>query len=374
VLCKAYIVARIRSRQLIERKAEGMTADVCWERPAPTKSWRRYVVVGAVTLLAALAVLSSTASASGRGPVGLPPLPGQWRLTGSRHTGIGALFEAKHGGFVLSRSGRQRYAVSHLHLLLPGTLPKDSPCWRNTQLRVVGTYPATRDRNGEYVLWEVDRPARFVVDGEEMPGHLDMTFQRGIPGGYYRGENHPVMMEVTVPIGQGLECAYGSAGQPRLTESKARTASSSTLKEECVQAGLIQPQVEYAEMTSPGKPGQTVNVSINYSAMMPEGCHGLFRRIGQFQIQLQDATNHRRWFTIYSWNEGGYYTSDEAGNGFKESTRTAIAQKWGKYQCTPGPWKTLVRLQLRNQVKDLTNDHIVRQKIFKVPVVVHGAC
>jgi hypothetical protein len=194
---------------------EGFLAADAWS----TKRKKR---LAAALIAASLACLALTSSAGAK-PVGLPPLPGKWRLTGMQHAlGVAKHFDAKHGSFALSRSGKQRYTISQLHLLLPGTVPKGSPCWRDTPLKVLGTYPAARGRNGEFVLWSVDAAAHFLIDGEAKPGHLDMTFQRGIPGGYYRGENHPVMMEVTIPIGQGLECVYSSAGRPRLTESRAR--------------------------------------------------------------------------------------------------------------------------------------------------------
>ena len=169
------------------------------------------------TLLVTVGLLVVAPAASGNaGPVGLPPQPGHWRLTGSTAArGIAKRFQAKSGSFVLRRSGNQRFVVSKLRMTLPGDLPHGSPCWQNSPLKVLGTFTATRSRNGEYVLWLIDSPARFVLNGEERTGRLEMAFQRGIPGGYYRGETHPVVLGVEVPYGnEGLACAYNSAGRP----------------------------------------------------------------------------------------------------------------------------------------------------------------
>lgn len=166
-------------------------------------------------LVVGLAVAPEASCA--RGPIGLPPQPGHWRLTPSKAViGVAKRFQAKSGSFTLRHSGKQRFLVSDLKMQLPGNLPKNSPCWQNMPLEVVGEFPATRSRNGEYVLWFVDSPARFILDGEDRAGKLKMTFQRGIPGGYYRGETHPVVLGVEVSYGsEGLACAYNSAGQPK---------------------------------------------------------------------------------------------------------------------------------------------------------------
>jgi hypothetical protein len=169
------------------------------------------------TVLGVLVGLAAVPAASGNaGPIGLPPQPGHWRLTHSKAVrGIDKRFQAKSGSFVLRRSGNQRFVVSKLRMTLPGDLPHGSPCWQNSPLKVLGTFTATRSRNGEYVLWLIDAPARFVLNGEERTGKLEMAFQRGIPGGYYRGETHPVVLGVEVPYGnEGLACAYNSAGRP----------------------------------------------------------------------------------------------------------------------------------------------------------------
>lgn len=142
---------------------------------------------------------------------------------------------------------------------------------------------------------------------------------------------------------------------------------------ECVAAGLARPQVDYAYMTHPGMAGQRTELSIVYPAM-PTACHGLFRRIGQFQLRLQDGQDHQRWFTLDYWSSGGIYTKDHGGSGFKESLAIFPSQLWSRYRCTPGPGVTKVKLELRNQVKELSSGKLAGEQIVDAPVQVRGAC
>lgn len=285
--------------------------------------------------------------------------------------------DVKHGGFVLNRSYHQRYRVSHLHLLLPGTVPKDSPCWRNTPLKVVGNYSATRERNGKYVLWSVDEPASFAVESEEMPGHLNMTFQRGIPGGYYRGENHPVMMEVTLPIGQGLECRYSSAGRHRQAKSKrpvassAAAATSTTSQQECARAAVAtQPEVKKTEIRDAGKPGEQDMYAQVFNEAFECGEQFDVVRAERFRFRVGDPKHPGRMITFLF--PGYSLLTKSANQGL--SIAHQVADKVGKhdneglYKCSPGPRITPAEFGLKIRAIDPHSGKVLATRVYKTPI------
>ena len=99
--------------------------------------------------------------------------------------------------------------------------------------------------------------------------------------------------------------------------SVAAASGADSQVESCVQRELVRPDVEQADIRSPGKATQTENITVNYPST-PEDCRGVVQRNFQFEVVLNQLLRihgklrHIK-TVLYRWYEIRF-TQEEAGS------------------------------------------------------------
>ena len=159
---------------------------------------------------------------------------------------------------------------------------------------------------------------------------------------------------------------FGGAVLPGAPEAgAAAVAATDPLQQECINAGLIMPQVKYAFMTKPGvRTGnheQNVRLAAEYPAI-PDQYTDQCRRIGEAWVQIKVNNKWRNMMTGWrSW----VYNSNMKGPASVDVTPTGHEEDW--YFWEPGE---KVRGLLENIVKDPNTGKVEGQKQEVVPVQV----
>jgi len=162
-----------------------------------------------------------------------------------------------------------------------------------------------------------------------------------------------------------------------------------SLKQTCVQAGLVAPVVTEAVMEHPGsRRGRMQSISIGLEVpAMPEECWGVYQRISSAVPQIQDPLHHGRWYDTVGcritpkecvgMTKPNWYvisqSKDAGGPVGLYSPPSGHEGDFLYYACTPGPGVTHVRLLLRRTIRSVsTHEVIARSRINVRPVEVRG--
>jgi len=189
-------------------------------------------------------------------------------------------------------------------------------------------------------------------------------------------------------------------GAVRSSASDPAASNSRSVKKLCKAAGLKMPRVVDAGMSGPGIPRkQFTYVELRYKtwpnsnpamaayrAELPPACAGKFRRVTFGKLELQSHKNPRLWGKLfYAGGErlrvnimaSGHDDATHFGGEIGDATLLSVpAGHTGTnpndlYRCTPGPRKTKVRAELRNEVRT-TSGNVVAIKRRFIPVPVQG--
>jgi hypothetical protein len=141
------------------------------------------------------------------------------------------------------------------------------------------------------------------------------------------------------------------------------TASDDSLAQQCIQAGLVTPDVLVAKMYAAGRPAQTVK-GIFHEDAMPDGCAGQYDRYLSLRFLLQNAEHRNRWTyldpgEISTWQKGGELLDGAFTSG--PAITQNVHNKKDDYQCSPQKshkYDTRVKGETKNIVEDAAG-HVV---------------
>lgn len=179
----------------------------------------------------------------------------------------------------------------------------------------------------------------------------------------------------TTPGVEASSVPFAALGTQYEYSGNVATASDDSLAQQCIQAGLITPEVLVAKMYAAGRPAQTVK-GIFHEDAMPDGCAGQYDRYLSLRFLLQNAEHRKRWTyldpgEISTWEKGGELLDGAFTSG--PAITQNVHNKKDDYQCSPQKshkYDTQVKGQTKNIVED-ANGHVVGGPVistFKVKV------
>lgn len=162
----------------------------------------------------------------------------------------------------------------------------------------------------------------------------------------------------------------GGSGSAR--SSSPAAVSTASLEQSCIKAGTALPAIARADVSHPGdRKKQLVYAKVNF-APMPAECAGVFERSGSVRFQLQDPSDHERWFNVGPFRdfvfEGDPEDGGQATAYYFENEE--ISNPRFIYRCTPGSGKTHARAVFRQQVSSAETGQTVGQETVMRPLTI----
>ncbi len=170
------------------------------------------------------------------------------------------------------------------------------------------------------------------------------------------------------PLAIGASALALAGGTAEFSSSSADAedqTTAATLKQRCVQAGLVAPEVDPLKLHHPGVyKRQYIPIDV-YTEPMPEECRGEFRRLIHYKIQFQNAKHPNRWKSMQPY---WYPLAVKDIGGRNEYDESPTGHEHQRYYYDYSRDKA-ARALFRGTVVDLSTPKIEHHKIIAQKVV-----